>query len=386
MASALGPGAALAVPDCETLPEAKVIASDQGRLESIIADAFGRLYFTDLTDNRLLRIEGPGAEPKVLTEDIARPGGLAWDPDGSLITGVNGGAQSGIPGSGGAGILKIDPETGAKQDFVAGLDQANGMARGPDGTYYTSNNIGGEIVRVTPDGMFSEFVQSESPNGLAVDSTGEYLFAAETFRPAKVLRFSLADPSQVDVWFEATGGDMPAGPDGLTRDAADRVFVAANSAGEVWRIDRQGEACAIARGMGLVSNVAFGGGGAGFPERNLYAVNFGGDVIELADATDRPPEPGGPGSVVTQPLIALKLTVRPRVVEVGERRRFRFRVTAAGEPVRGARVSLGDKRTKTGRRGRARLKLRFKRAGRRTARASRAGYRGARRDVRVRRG
>ena len=378
MLGALPGGVAWAVPDCPKLPAAKVIAEGQGRLESIIADARGRLFFTDLTENRLLRIDKPGAEPRVLATDIERPGGLAWDPAGSLVTGFSGGAQSGLPSNDAAGLLKIDPETGERKPFVDGLDQANGLARGPDGSYYTSNNIGGEIVRVSPAGEPSVFAQSESPNGLAIDSSGKYLFAAETFRPAKVLRFPLADPSAVEVWFEATGDDTPAGPDGLTLDGADRVFVAANAAGEVWRIDAQGSACAVARGLGLASNVAFSGA-------NLYVVNFGGDVIELADATDRPPVAGGPGSVVTEPLVALRLSVRPRLATVGRRTRFRFRVTARGVPVRGARVSLGGKSARTGRRGRAVLRVRFRRAGQRTARAKRAGYRSAKRVISVRR-
>jgi hypothetical protein len=82
----------------------------------------------------------------------------------------------------------------------------------------------------------------------------------------------------------------------------------------------------------------------------------------------------------------LRLAVRPRRVRSGRHRRFRFRVTAPdGSPVRGATVRFAGSRARTGRGGRAAIRRRFRRAGTRRARASRAGYRGAMAMVRVRR-
>ena len=176
---------AAAVPDCPPPPSARVIASDQGRLESIISDERGRLFYTDLTNNRMLRLDAPGQEPRVLAQEIPRPGGLAFDSDRSLVTGFNGGALSGVPGNAMGGLFRVDPETGEKQTFVRGLDQANGLVRGPDGAFYTSNNIGGGIVRVNPDGSVQTgWANVESPNGLAIDTRGRFLYAAQTFTPA----------------------------------------------------------------------------------------------------------------------------------------------------------------------------------------------------------
>jgi gluconolactonase len=311
-----------AVPDCSPLPPARVVVSDQGRLESITSDPRGRLFYTDLTNNRLLRLDGPGSEPKTLATDIARPGGLAFDADGSLVTGFSGGALSGVPGNGMAGLLRIDPESGAKRPFVAGLDQANGLVRGPDGSFYTSNNISGEIARVGPDGSAQRnWARLESPNGLVIDRQQRYVFAAQTFTPAKVARIELAHPDRQTTFFEAQSGDTAAGLDGLTRDAADRLFVAANGAGEVWRIDAQGHACALARNLGLPSALDFGGGGAGFDQRNLYVVTFGGAVVELEGATDRPPSARTAPADRSRPRIAIRGVPR-RCVS----RRFRVRV------------------------------------------------------------
>lgn len=294
MALLAGAPPAAALPDCSAPPQARVVAEGQGRLESIVSDGLGRLFYTDLTDNRLLRLDAPGEEPIVLAEGIARPGGLAFDDDGSLLVGFNGGALSGVPMNGMAGLYRVDPETGAKQTFVAGLDQANGLVRGPDGAFYTSNNIGGEVARVLSDGSVdARWAQLESPNGLTIDSTGTQLFAAETFRPAKITRVDLAEPGRQSTHFGAAPGlDLFAGLDGLTRDGADRLYAAANGVGEVWRVDTDGRACTLARGLGFPSALAFGGGAPGFDAHNLYVVTFTGRVVELQGAAEEPPAPG----------------------------------------------------------------------------------------------
>jgi hypothetical protein len=59
-------------------------------------------------------------------------------------------------------------------------------------------------------------------------------------------------------------------------------------------------------------------------------------------------------------------------------------VTAAGRPVRGARVTLGRRSARTDARGRVRLVVRLRFAGRRAVRATRAGMRPARATLRVR--
>ena len=385
VAAAVAPPPAGAVPDCTNPPQARVIATDQGRLESIIADARGRLFYTDLTADRLLRLDGPGKEPKVLATGMARPGGMVFDSDGSLVIGFSGGAASGVPANGMAGIQRIDPETGEKRPFVGGLDQANGLAKGPDGSYYTSNNIAGEIARVLPNGTAQRnWSTIDSPNGLAIDTQERYLFAAQTFTPAKVTRLELANPANAEVYFSAASEDMAAGLDGLARDGADRLFAAANGAGHVWRIDTDRKACALARGVGMVSNVAFGGGPPGFERANLYAVTFGGQVVELPNATDRPPAPaaGAPAPTGTP---RLRLTVSPRRTRVGTRTVLRFMVTSTGSPVAGVKIRVGQRLVVTGTQGTAKVVYRFRHPRLVPTRASRKGYEAAAATIRVHR-
>ncbi len=82
----------------------------------------------------------------------------------------------------------------------------------------------------------------------------------------------------------------------------------------------------------------------------------------------------------------LKVTVRPRTLHAGERARVRVRVRGAdGKAVRGARVRCGGKTARTGRHGRAVLRVRFAHAGRKSLRVRKAGFAARTLHLRVKR-
>jgi hypothetical protein len=153
---------------------------------------------------------------------------------------------------------------------------------------------------------------------------------------------------------------MSAGLDGMTIDQSDRLFSAANGAGQLWRVGPDRSICALARGLLLPSAVAFGGGGA-FPATSLYAVTFSGNVVEVPRARPVPPAATLPGTRV-------RLRVRPRRVRAGRRARIRIRVWfergRAVTPAARARVRIGRRVVRMNRRGRRTLVRRFRRPGR----------------------
>jgi sugar lactone lactonase YvrE len=276
-------GPAHAAPDCAQVPSVRVIASDQGVLESIASDRRGRLFYSDTNASRLLRIDRPGAEPQVLA---GPPGilGVMVDPDGSLVVGFGNGTDDALADDGNAGLMRIDPNTGETIEIITqGLDMSNGIARGPDGAYYASNDFGHGIDRFLNGQVTDNWSTVQTPNGLVVDRRGRYLYAAQTFKPASIAQIDLRNPANETTYVAAGPTDIAAGPDGMTRDGDDRLYVAANGAGEVWRVDRDRTICALARGFPFVSSVGFGGGKPGFPSRNLYAVTFLGQIVELAN-------------------------------------------------------------------------------------------------------
>jgi sugar lactone lactonase YvrE len=393
VAALAGPlaASAAAVPDCPGSQPTRVVLSGQGTLESVISDAAGRLYYTDVSAKALMRLDSPGAAPQPVVTGIDSPGGLAFEPDGTLIVGYGDAAAKGATGASNpqAGLLRVNLATGAHTVLATGLQMSNGVARGPDGTIYASNDFGSSLDRVFPTGMVQlGFAQVQSGNGLAVDTTGRYLFAAQTFVPAQMSRVDLTDPSRVEQYAAPGPADISAGLDGLTRDEHDRVFVAANGGGQVWRVDPDRSICALARGLITPSAVAFGGGRTGFVQTSLYAVTFGGLVVELPNARPVPatndavnaPAPVGHRSTTPR----LRIRVAPRRVRAGTSTAFAFDVTTGRVTVSGARVRFAGRTAVTDRTGRASMIVRLRRAGSYSAKASKRGYLSARTAVRAR--
>jgi len=284
----LVPAPALAVPDCKRYPEARVIAEGLGTLESALMDRQGRLLIGG--DGALMRMDTPGSEPEVVVPGIEGPGGLAFGGDGFLYMGfvdtIAIGAQGDVDPQ--AGLLRIDPETGEQTVFAEGLSMANGLVRGPDGSFYASNDIVGGIDRITPDGQVEHrWSDVVSANGLVLARDKASLLSAQTFTAAAIARVPLDDPAAIETYYAAPAEDTAAGLDGMIRDRRDRLYVAANGAGEVWRVNRSPAACSMASMAPFPdgpSALAFGRGKRGFDRRNLYVVNFAGEVIELEGA------------------------------------------------------------------------------------------------------
>jgi hypothetical protein len=374
------PATAHALPDCSPLPEKRTVLSGQGQLESIIADARGRLFYTDIqSSGRLLRVDAPGAQPKVLIQGINGTGGVAWDLDGSLILGFNGSTQNAVADGTDGGLMRVNPETGESSVITRGMGQANGVVRGPEGAIYASNDFGHGIDRFFGGKLEDDWSKVETPNGLVIDTAGRYLYAAQTFRPASVARIDLSDPTKEEPFFEATGPDIFGGPDGMTRDDRDRLFLTVNGLSEVWRIDPDRTACRLASGIQNASALNWGGGAPGFPAENLYVVAFSGVLIELPNATDRPPAAGPPAAAPR-----LTLSVTPRRAARRTTTRFRFAVRAGSRPAPGALVRMGNKRVTTSSSGTASLRVRYFHPGLKSVRASLPGSRSVTVKVRIR--
>lgn len=286
----IAPAAAAAAPDCtRNPPEVNPLLHGQGTLESTIVDHRGRLYFTSGQTGgtgELRRMRRPGADPTPVVSGVEAPGGLVLLPGRDLLLGygdsVLGGATGTIDPQ--AGLLRVTPK-GESEPYADGLAMANGVARAPDGTVFASTDVGIGIDRVAPDGTVENaWASIISSNGLVVSRSGRFLYAAQTFQPAAIQQIDIAHPNQIEPFFQAQPGDIAAGFDGMTRDNRGNLYVAANGAGEVWRIGRDGTACVLARGLGMPSAVALGRNRGRFGRPNLYVVNFGGDVIELKGA------------------------------------------------------------------------------------------------------
>ncbi len=296
-ALSVAPPAALAISDCPVMPQQRELVEGRGTLESVISDDRGRLYFTDADAGELLRMDRRHSEPEVVVDGIRAPGGLAFLEDGSLLVGYGDAIATAVTGleNPQAGLIRFDPRTGKSAPYTDGFTMANGVAVGPDGAVYGSNDVGVGIDRFLDGTVTRAWAPIASSNGLVIALNPTYMYVAQTFVPAAIARVTLSDPPVVEPWFTAPEADSAAGLDGLTRDGRDRLYVAANGAGAIWRIGADRQACALAHMPPLgPSAVTFGGAPdprrgrkpQRFGRQHLYVTTFQGELIQLKNVRE----------------------------------------------------------------------------------------------------
>jgi gluconolactonase len=281
---------ALAVPACPSQPEVQVLyQADSGMLESVAVDRRGRVFFTNNSTGDLLTLPKGGGPAQVIASGIDAPGGIVFKRNGKLLVGFGDSIEQAADGTASpeAGLLRVDPRTKKSTTAVTGLQMANGVARAPGGAIFASNDLGTSIDRIVHGQVQLGWSTLVSPNGLIVDSTGKYLFANQTFTAAAIQRIPIDDPAHPETYFSAAPADAAAGFDGLARGSGDDLYVAANGAGQVWRIDGPNSACSLLSRDPFPSGpsaVAFGRGHGGIPKSSLLVTTFGGELIELRNA------------------------------------------------------------------------------------------------------
>jgi sugar lactone lactonase YvrE len=279
-----------AAPPCSKPAKVRVLSSGHGVLESVAVDHRGRLFFTDSTAGRLLMLRRPGGKPKLILDGIDGPGGIIFQRhSGSVLVGFGDTiAQAGDgPLNPEAGLLRVNPRTGASEVHTEGLQMANGVARGPGRRIYASIDIGGGIDRIRRGRVKLNWADVQSANGMIADSAKRSLFVNQTFTSAAIQRVPFDDPAGSETYFAAAPADAAAGLDGITRGRNDTLYTAANGVGEIWRIDGPSEACVLAEMDPFPSgpsDLAFGRKRGKFSPRNLYVTTFGGRLLELVGA------------------------------------------------------------------------------------------------------
>jgi sugar lactone lactonase YvrE len=262
----------------------RTIASGLGSLENLAFDGRGGLLLSATSNNAIERLT-PDGRVTTLVPGVNAPGGLAVRGR-TLFFNTGDAAASGVLGRADGTLERFDLDRGVRSLVASGLTMPNGLAFLPDGSAVTSRDLGSGtgITRVTGDGAVqTDWAALDDTNGMAVDPTGTWLYADETFTlQSAVRRVSIADPHRIEVVAELGGVGVPKGLDDLTIDRQGRLYLAANAAGEVIRLDpRTGASCVLASGMQNTSAVKFGRG-PGWSSDHLYVTGFDGAVRELA--------------------------------------------------------------------------------------------------------
>lgn len=277
------------------------VASGLGVIENLEPDGDGGMFIASGDD--VLRVLPDGSSSRVATLD--RLGGMRvrgpW-----LYVNTGNGLQSGLFGTPDGTLTRVHRTTGEIEVVASGLVMPNGLVFDDDGNAYTSRDVSLDIadqLLVVPDeaaisridsaGVVSRWAEIADTNGLAIDPTGTWMYAATTFNlQARVIRIRMDDPTVIEtVASLLTAGAIPVkGLDDLDIDDDGILYITANPAGQVVRLDPgTGEACVIADGLLLASAVKFGRG-PGWSEDNLYVVTWQGGIHELI------PPGGSPGA------------------------------------------------------------------------------------------
>lgn len=279
-----------ALPSCADRPVQRTVVGGPGQYEAVFPDARGRLLISDLRGRRLLRADHPGAVATPLAR-VPDPGGIALDDAGDILVGTGNGPTALVPQWRRAGLLRIDPVTGAGTRVASGLMMANGVARAADGTVYASSSFpGGGVDRIRPDGTVDRrWNRTDGANGLAVSADGSALYAAVMLPPARVVRIDTATGLATTFARVPFPENLTGLLDGLARSADGTLYVNAFLAGQVWRIGADRAPCILARGLAGAAGITVGADGAGFSATSVYVATWGGRVVELVDAA-----PAGP--------------------------------------------------------------------------------------------
>ncbi len=190
-------------------------------------------------------------------------------------------------------VWRITPE-GERSVAASGqMGDPNAIVVRADGSFLVSDDATDEIWLVDTDGEVSLFTDAiDHPNGMVLSPDGRALYVAQIFTQLdpivpddRIWRLDLdkeGDPAGDPVVVARTGDGEA--PDGLAMDSLGRLYIAANGAGKIYRVDLQsGERVVIAENMRAVASLAFGRGA--FDPQTIFCTSTyagGGTVWKVA--------------------------------------------------------------------------------------------------------
>src|SRR3954453_9606829 len=169
-------------------------------LRTLVA-APGDLYSSDFTDAVVIRYSADGTKTTIATTPGSALTGIAFDGKGNLFVAQYAANK----------IMKVTPH-GDKSTFVQGLKPA-ALVFDRFGNLFVGDETTNSIVRFAPDGTKTTVVTGVSGNGLAFDASGVLYVARGTAGVARLARGLLSN--------FVTGMDAQ----GLAFNAAGDLFV-----------------------------------------------------------------------------------------------------------------------------------------------------------------
>jgi sugar lactone lactonase YvrE len=253
--------------------------------ESISIDHKGTTYLSFPFAQKVVKF-GPGGSLSTVATFPSFPLGVRLDNEGNVFVAVVG-----------SGVWKVPADGGSALQVAGGPGLWNGLAFDRRGNLYVSDSGGGAIWRLNNGGAFTMWsgssllkgttaagpcglvhpaVPSFGPlgaNGIAFNKHGDMLVANTDF--GEIIRIPVNRDGTAGAASVFSGPDCSLwGADGVAMDNADNLFVAANSKGQIDRVDRSGRVQVLAAGdpLSFPSDIAFGTGRG--ERKDIFISNF----------------------------------------------------------------------------------------------------------------
>jgi DNA-binding beta-propeller fold protein YncE len=236
------------------------------RSEGVVFDADGSLYVSaqdpgdDEVPDQLLEVMLDGSNQMVAEAPSIL--GLESDPMGILGAGIET-----------ANLLLIDPSDGGNEEIASELGDPNFVVTTPWGTILVSDDRPdvGAILEITWEGEVSTWSDGvPTPNGMVFSLDGSTLYVAATFEEAGLWSIPVTDGT-AGTAEQIVAYDSSA-PDGIAIDSEGNVYVALNTAGQIAKVDPEGNSTLLAVDMTGPASLAFGQGD--FDPCSLYVTSL----------------------------------------------------------------------------------------------------------------
>lgn len=236
----------------------QVVSEGHKFTEGPASDPQGNVYFTDIPNNRIHRVDAASGKVTVFAENTGGANGLMFGPDGRLYA-CQGGNKRVV-------AYEVGASNGAapREHTIADGIECNDLAIRYDGGMYVSEPGKKQVWHVSPRGE-KRVVDTgiERPNGVLLTPDQGQLVVADT-AGAFVWAFQIqADGSLINKqpYFitNLPAGVTGSGGDGMTVDTQGRLYLTTKTGLQIF--DQAGRVNAILTKPqnGWLSNAAFGG-------------------------------------------------------------------------------------------------------------------------------
>ncbi len=181
-------------------------------------------------------------------------------------------------------ILLIDPATGDVEVIAngtdAGLTAPNFVVTTPWDTILVSDDTRGTetIYEVTWEGDVSTWVTGvPTPNGMVFSLDARTLYVASTFEDTGLWRVPVSETGEASMPTKWVDFPSNSWPDGVTIDSEGNVYVSLNPAGQIAKVDSEGNDSIVATGVTSTASIAFGQGE--FDPCSIYSTNLVGKQL-----------------------------------------------------------------------------------------------------------